>query len=93
MSWSVSGSGTPAEVRGQLSEQFKYPLAEAPAGLNDEGEKHTVQQVFDLCEQILSTFDPENKVAITAAGHMGFSDWNTKAGAYQSISITVKPQS
>ena len=92
MSWSVNGSGTPAEVRGQLSEQFKYPLAESPAGLNDEGEKQTVQQVFDLCEQILSTFDPERKVAISASGHMGFSDWENKKGAYQFVSITVTPQ-
>jgi hypothetical protein len=92
MSWSVSGTGTPAEVRGQLSEQFKYPLAEGTAGLADAGEKQTVQQVFDLCEQILSTFDPEKQVTISAAGHMGFSDWDTKAGAYQQVNIAVTPK-
>lgn len=92
MSWSVSGTGTPSEVRGQLSGQFKYPLAEGIAGLADEGEKQTVQQVFDLCEQILSTFDPSKEVTIAANGHMGFSDWDTKSGAYQQVSITVTPK-
>jgi len=93
MSWSVSGSGTPAEVRGQLSEQFKYPLADKPQGIDNDGERETVKQTFDLCEQILSTFDPEGKVTIAASGHMGFADWETKKGAYQSVSITVTPQS
>lgn len=92
MSWSVNGSGTPAEVRGQLSEQFKYPLAEIPSGLSDDGERQTVQQVFDLLEQILTTFSPENQLAISANGHMGFADWATKAGCYQSVSIAVTPK-
>lgn len=93
MSWSVSASGTPAEVRGQLSEQFKYPLAEAPAGLTDDGERETVQRVFDLLEQILATFDPANPVTVTANGHMGFADWDKKTGSYQGVSITVAPRS
>lgn len=93
MSWSVNGSGTPAEVRGQISEQFKHPLAEAPAGLSDEGERQTVQQVADLCEQILSTVDPNNQVSVSAHGHMGFSDWGTKEGCYQSVNIAVTPKS
>lgn len=91
MSWSVSGSGTPAEVRGQLSEQFKYPLAEGDAGLADVGEKQTVEHIFHLLEQILSTFDPTRKVTVSASGHMGFSDWETKADCYQSVSISVTP--
>lgn len=91
MSWSVSSTGTPAEVRGQLSEQFKYPLAEEPAGISDPGERQTVQQVFDLCEQILSTFDPNNPVSIVANGHMGCLDWDKKTGSYQSVNITVTP--
>ena len=93
MSWSVSGAGTPAEVRGQLSEQFKYPLAEAPSGLADAGERQTVQHVSELCEQILSTFDPANQVAVNASGHMGFSDWDKKLGCYQSVNIAVTPKS
>jgi hypothetical protein len=92
MSWGVSGTGTPSEVRGQLSEQFKYPLAEGSTGLADAGEKQTVQRVFDLCEQILSTFDPSKEVSIVANGHMGFSDWDTKAGAYQQVNIAVTPK-
>lgn len=91
MSWSVNASGTPAEVRGQLSEQFKHPLSEA--GLSDGGERQTVQQIADLCEQILSTFDPINQLSISAHGHMGFSDWGTKEGCYQSVNITVTPKS
>lgn len=93
MSWSVSAVGTPAEVRGHLSEQFKYPLADKPAGIDDEGERETVKQTSDLIEQILSTFDPEVRVAISASGHMAFSDWNTKKGAYQSVNLTITPQS
>lgn len=92
MSWSVSASGTSAEARGQLSQQFKGPLAEAPSGLSDDGERETVQQVSDLLEQILATFDPNKRVTITASGHMGFSDWDKKAGCYQSVNITVAPQ-
>ena len=92
MSWSVSGSGTPAEVRGQLSEQFKGPLAEKPAGLSDDGERVTVQQVSDLLEQILSTFDPANEVSISAYGHMGFADWDAKTGCYQNLQISVGPK-
>ena len=91
MSWSVSGSGTPAEVRGQLSEQFKGPLAEAPAGLADDGERETVKLVHELAEQILGTFGEERSVSITASGHMGFTDWEKKTGGYQSVNITVSP--
>jgi hypothetical protein len=91
MSWSVSGSGIPAEVRGQLSEQFKGPLAEKPAGLSDDGERETVKLVHELAEQILSTFAEDKSVSISAVGHMGFSDWDKKTGAYQSVSFVVKP--
>jgi hypothetical protein len=93
MSWSVSSTGTPAEVRGQLSQQFKYPLAEGDSGLSDVGEKQTVQQVSDLFEQILSTFDPNNQVTIAANGSIGFADWDKKTGCYQSVTITVTPKS
>jgi hypothetical protein len=54
MSWSVSASGTPAEVRGHLSEQFKGPLAEKPAGLSDNGERETVKLVHEVIEQVLT---------------------------------------
>lgn len=92
MSWSVNASGTPAEVRGQLSEQLKYPLADKPAGLNDDGERVTVQLVSELLEQILSTFDATKEVGISASGHMGFGDWTEKTGGYQNVSISVAPK-
>lgn len=91
MSWSVSATGTPAEVRGQLSEQFKGPLAEKPAGLSDDGERETVQRIHETIEQVLATFGPEIKVSVSAVGHMGFENWDTKAGAYQNVSLTIKP--
>jgi hypothetical protein len=90
MSWSVSASGKPREVRGQLSEQFKGPLAEKPAGLSDDGERQTVRQVADLLEQITTTFDPEGKLNVSASGHMGFADWEKKTGCYQSVNISVR---
>ena len=93
MSWSVSASGTPAEVRGQLSQQFKWPLAEKPAGLSDDGERETVRLLSEMIEQCLSTFGPERKVSVSASGHMGFSDWDTKADGYQSVNLSIFPQS
>lgn len=89
MSWSVSASGNVSEVRGSLNEQFKGPLAEKPAGLSDDGERRTVEMLRDSIEQCLSTFDPANAVTVSAYGHMGFSDWTTKAGAHQSVSVTI----
>lgn len=91
MSWSVSATGTPAEVRGRLNEQFKGPLAEKPAGLNDDGERRTVEMLRDSIDQCLATFDPAGSVAVSAYGHMGFSDWDTKAGANQSVSVSINP--
>ena len=93
MSWSVNATGTPAEVRGQLSEQFKGPLAEKPAGLSDDGERETVQRVHETIEQVLATFDIEQKVTVSAGGHMGFQNWDTKAGAYQNVSLSINTQS
>jgi hypothetical protein len=89
MSWSVSSTGTPAEVRGELSQQFKGPLAEGPAGLADAGERQTVQQTSDLIEQILSTFDPAQRVTVAAHGHMGFGNWDEKTGCYQNVNLSI----
>jgi hypothetical protein len=89
MSWSVNATGTPAEVRGQISEQFKGPLAEKPAGLADDGERETVKRVHETIEQVLSTYGADNKVSVSASGHMGFTDCNTKAGAYQNVNLTI----
>lgn len=93
MSWSVSASGTPSEVRGQLSEQFKGPLAEKPAGLSDDGERETVQRIAETIEQCLGTFGPENNVSVSANGHMGFADWDKKTGGYQTVNISIIPKS
>jgi hypothetical protein len=90
MSWSVSASGTPSEVRGQLSEQFKGPLAEKPAGLSDDGERETVQRVHETIEQVLSTFGPERTLTVSACGHMGWQNWDEKSGAYQSVSLSIQ---
>ena len=87
MSWSVNAGGSVADVRGQLSEQFKGPLADKPAGLNDDGERKTVEMVRDSIEQCLSTFGLEKTVTVSAYGHMGFADYETKAGAYQEVTV------
>lgn len=89
MSWSASATGTPAEVRGLLSGQFKCPLADKPSGLSDDGERETVKRVHETIEQVLATFGPEKKVSVSANGHMGFENWDTKAGAYQNVSLTI----
>ncbi len=93
MSWSVNGTGTPEEVRGQLSEQFKGPLAEKPAGLSDDGERETVMNIAEMLEQVLSTFDAAQQVEISANGHMGFADWDAKTGCYQNVNISIAPKS
>lgn len=93
MSWGVSASGTPAETKGQLSEQFKGPLADKPAGLSDDGERETVSRIQDMIEQCLGTFGPEQKVSVSAYGHMGFQDWDKKKGGWQNVSLTIKPLS
>ena len=92
MSWSVSSSGTPAEVRRVLSEQFKGPLAEPPGGLSDNGERVTVAHVVDLCEQVLVTFDPAIGIIIKASGHMRFDDYVNKTGCRQQVDISITPE-
>lgn len=93
MSWSVSASGTPAEVRGKLSEQFKGPLAEKPAGVAHDGERETVQRVQECVEQILSTFGADQKVSVYACGSMGFDNYETQAGPYQDVNLKISRQS
>jgi hypothetical protein len=89
MSWSVSSSGTPAEVRGQLSEQFKWPLAEKPAGLTDDGERETVQKVHELIEQVLSTFADDQKLNVSAYGCLVYNNYPERAGQNVTIQITL----
>lgn len=91
MSWSVTASGRPSEVRGMLSEQWKGPLADKPAGLSDDGERETVRLLSEAIEQCVSTFGEGRRVYVSAAGHMGFSDWDTKEGAYQEVHLDITP--
>ncbi len=91
MSWSVSGVGKPADVIKDLAKQFDGPLAPKPAGLADDGERETVARIRDTISQCLETFDPEKIVGVTANGYMGFANWDTKAGAYQTVAISIQP--
>lgn len=87
MSWSVSASGTPSEVKLALKAQFSYPLADS-SGM-DEGEKETVRKTADLIDQCLGTFGPTRTVSVSAYGHMGFEDWDSKSGPYQNVVINI----
>lgn len=91
MSWSVSAKGIPAEVQAELTRQFSYPLADAPAGLSDEGERETVRRIADTISQCLGTFDPAKTVAVSANGHMGFDSWDTKTGTVQTVAVSIQP--
>lgn len=93
MSWSVNASGKPSEVKAELDRQFSHPLQVAPAGLSDDGERETVRRISETITQCLETFDPERSVSVSAYGHMGFSDWDTKAGANQEVTLSIKPGS
>jgi hypothetical protein len=91
MSWSVNATGKPAEVKAELDRQFLGCLAPKPAGLSDDGERETVRRIAETITQCLETFDPEKAVSVSANGHMGYQDWDKKAGAYQNVSLTIKP--
>jgi hypothetical protein len=91
MSWSVSTRGSVAEVRAELERQFSYPLADAPAGLPDEGERETVRRIRDTISQCLETFGPDKQVTVSANGHMGFDNWDSRAGAYQQVNVSIQP--
>jgi hypothetical protein len=91
MSWSVSTKGTVADVKTELERQFSYPLAATPGGLCDEGERETVRRVQGMIAQCLDTFGPEKTVGVSASGHMGFENWDTKAGAFQVVAVSIQP--
>jgi hypothetical protein len=91
MSWSVNAKGTPDEVQAELTRQFSSPLAEPPAGLSDEGERETVRRVAATISQCLETFDQTKTVSVSANGHMAFDAWDTKAGAVQTVSVSIQP--
>ena len=92
MSWSVTASGLPGQVIEDIHKQlWAGPLADKPAGLSDDEERETVKQVEVLIDQCLETFDPARQVGVNAFGHMGFSDWDTKAGRNQLVSVSINP--
>ncbi len=92
MSWSVNAKGTPAEVKAALEVSFSGPLAAKPAGLSDDGERETVRRIHETIVQCLETFAPEKTVSVSANGHIGFENWDTKTGAAQNVSLTIQPQ-
>jgi hypothetical protein len=89
MSWSATAKGTPSEVKKQLDQAFSGPLADAPAGLDDKEERETVFRIHETISQILRTFDPEKVVAVSAYGHMGYADYDSKKGKYQNVNLTI----
>ena len=72
-----------------LEQDFSYPLADPPAGITDEGERETVRLAKALVMQCVSTFSPEKVVKVSASGHMGYDDWETKAGPVQTVNISI----
>ncbi len=91
MSWSVTATGTIDQVIVELDRQFVYPLAAAPGGLSDPGEKETVRLIRDTIWRTLKIFDPAKHVAVAAYGHISFDDYETKTGASQTVSLTIQP--
>ena len=85
MSWSVSACGPAAKAAEQLEQQF------GKITMNDAGEQETVQNVRGLVAQTLATIGPENPVRVAASGSMGFTDWQNKAGPFQSVDLKIEP--
>lgn len=90
MSWSVGATGSVDEVKEELGRQFGYPLAET-GGLEDAGERKTVNLVRDVIFQALGTFEPSKRVQVLANGHTAFENWTTKAGAVQTVNFSIQP--
>ena len=91
MSWSVNVKGVVSDVKVELTKEFVYPLAAPPGGLADDGERETVKLISEMLQQALNTFDDERRVQVVAPGHFTCDNPETRAGAYQSFSITVNP--
>jgi hypothetical protein len=91
MSWSVNVKGVVSDVKIELVKEFVYPLAAPPGGLTDDGERETVRLISEMLQQALNTFDEGRQVQVVASGHFGCDNYETKAGAFQSFSISVNP--
>jgi hypothetical protein len=88
MSWSVTASGKPVDVKRILDEQFLYPLH----NLEDEGEKETVRRTQRTIGQVIDTFDPDVEVSVTAHGHMSFTGPSgVRASVSQTVQLNIAP--
>jgi hypothetical protein len=59
--------------------------------LRDEGERETVRRIHETITQCLETFGPQRTVSVTANGHMGYANYDTKEGAYQTVNVSIQP--
>jgi hypothetical protein len=84
MSWSVSACGPAAKAAEHLEHQF------GAIKMNDKGEQETVQNVRVLVGQTLATIEPEKPIRVTASGSMGFREWSSKVGPYQSVDLKIE---
>lgn len=90
MSWSVTVvAKNNADAKLKLAKAFSIPLADAPAGLENDGERETVKQIAAVIDQCLGTFDPLKAVAVSASGHLSR---DAKGGAYQEVNLSIQPQ-
>jgi len=85
MSWSVSACGPAAKAAEQLEQQFTKITC------TDPGEQETVQKVRALVAQTLATIDPEKLVNVTGSGSMGYEEWSSHVGPYQSVDLKISP--
>ena len=85
MSWSVNACGPAAQIAEQLEQQFQR------INMSDPGEQATVQNVRVLVKQTLETIDPAKPVSVTGSGSMGYKNYTTKEGPYQSFDLKIAP--
>ena len=84
MSWSVSAEGKSADVAESLSKRFEEFV------FQDDGECGTVRLVGQTIKQCLGTFGPDRNVKVTAYGHMGYSNWDTKKNPGQNVHLKIE---
>ncbi len=85
MSWSVAASGKAKDVAPEIANQI------SKINLTDPGEMETVKNAGLLIAQTLGTFDPAKPVKVAASGSMGYTDYSTKAGPYQQVTLAIAP--
>jgi hypothetical protein len=85
MSWSIGAIGKVKDVAPVIANQV------CKINLTDQGEMETVKNVGEIIAQTLGTFHREKPVKVGASGSMGFSDWGSKSGPYQQVSLVIEP--